>query len=89
MMARASYNEGFHAPNLVQLYSGVRKSTATGSTDTYRSTVTGFTIDGPSNRRQISQGNRLLKPETSTGKSAGVVIDVPHVRGPFGLSRLL
>jgi iron complex outermembrane receptor protein len=81
MMVRASYNEGFHAPNLVQLYSGVRKSTITGSIDTYRSTVTGLIIDGASNRRQISQGNSKLLPETSTGKSAGFVIDVPRIKG--------
>ncbi|MSU50552.1 MAG: hypothetical protein EXS37_15945 [Opitutus sp.] len=80
-MVRSSYNQGFHAPNLVQLYSGVRKSTATGSTDTYRSAVTGLIIDGPSNRRQISQGNRNLQPETATGKSAGIVIDVPRIKG--------
>lgn len=81
VMVRGSFNQGFHAPNLVQLYSGLRKATATGSTDTYRTAVTGFIIDGPSNRRQISQGNRLLKPETSEGKSAGVVIDVPGIKG--------
>ncbi len=81
IMVRSSYNEGFHAPNLVQLYSGVRKSTATNSTDTYRSAVTGLIIDGPSNRRQISQGNRNLLPETSTGKSGGFVIDVPGIKG--------
>ena len=81
LMVRGSYNEGFHAPNLVQLYSGVRKSTATNSTDSYRSAVTGLIIDGPSNRRQISQGNPLLKPETSVGKSAGIVLDVPFVKG--------
>ncbi|MSU22311.1 MAG: hypothetical protein EXS32_00640 [Opitutus sp.] len=80
-MVRGSYNQGFHAPNLVQLYSGVRKSTATGSTDTYRSAVTGLIIDGPSNRRQISQGNRNLRSETSTGKSAGVVIEIPRLKG--------
>ena len=80
-MVRGSYNEGFHAPNLVQLYSGVRKSTATNSTDSYRSIVTGAIIDGPSNRRQISQGNRFLQPETSAGKSVGVVLDVPRIKG--------
>lgn len=81
IMVRSSYNEGFHAPNLVQLYSGVRKSTATNSTDTYRSAVTGLIVDGPSNRRQIAQGNSKLQPETSTGKSGGFVIDVPGIKG--------
>src|SRR6185436_7444431 len=53
----------------------------TGSTDSYRNPVTGFITDGPSNRRSVASGNRSLRPETSTGKSAGVVVDVPGVKG--------
>ncbi len=81
IMGRASYNEGFHAPNLAQLFTGTLIRTVTGSTDSYRSAVTGLTTDGPSNRRSVASGNRALKPETSTGKSGGVVIDVPFVKG--------
>ena len=81
LMARASYNEGFHAPNLAQLFTGTLIRTVTGSTDSYRSAVTGLTTDGPSNRRSVASGNRALKPETSTGKSGGIVIDVPYVKG--------
>jgi outer membrane receptor protein involved in Fe transport len=80
-MVRGSYNQGFHAPNLAQLFTGTLIRTVTGSTDTYRSTVTGLITDGSSNRRSIASGNRNLQPETSTGKSAGVVIDVPFVKG--------
>ena len=81
IMVRGSYNEGFHAPNLAQLFTGTLIRTVTGSTDTYRSTVTNSITDGPSNRRSVASGNRNLKPETSTGKSAGFVIDVPFVKG--------
>ncbi|MBL9202464.1 MAG: TonB-dependent receptor [Opitutaceae bacterium] len=81
MMVRGSYNEGFHAPNLAQLFTGTLIRTVTGSTDTYRSAVTGLITDGPSNRRSVASGNRQLSPETSTGKSAGVVLDVPFIKG--------
>jgi outer membrane receptor protein involved in Fe transport len=81
IMARASYNEGFHAPNLAQLFTGTLIRTVTGSTDSYRSAVTGLTTDGPSNRRSVASGNRSLEPETSKGKSGGIVIDVPYVKG--------
>lgn len=81
LMVRGSYNEGFHAPNLAQLFSGTLIRTITGSTDSYRSAVTGLTTDGPSNRRSVASGNRNLQPEESVGKSAGIVIDVPRIRG--------
>lgn len=81
VLVRASYNEGFHAPNLAQLFTGTLVRTILSSTDTYRNTVTNLATDGPSNRRSIASGNRNLKPETSTGKSAGIVFDVPKVKG--------
>jgi outer membrane receptor protein involved in Fe transport len=81
VMVRGSYNQGFHAPNLAQLFTGTLIRTVTGSTDTYRSTVTGLITDGPSNRRSVASGNRNLQPETATGKSAGIVVDVPFVKG--------
>lgn len=81
MLVRASYNEGFHAPNLAQLFTGTLIRTATGVSDNYRSAVTGLTTDGPSNRRSIASGNPNLQPEESKGKSAGIVIDVPAVKG--------
>lgn len=78
---RGSYNEGFRAPNLALLFSGSLVRTATGVTDTYRSAVTGLPTDGPSNRRTISSGNLALRPETSKGKSAGVALEIPFVKG--------
>ncbi len=81
VLVRGSYNEGFHAPNLAQLFTGTLIRTVTGSTDSYRSPVTGLPTDGASNRRSIAAGNPDLDPEESRGKSAGIVIDVPKVRG--------
>jgi outer membrane receptor protein involved in Fe transport len=77
---RASFNEGFHAPNLDELFTG-KLQRIVSSTDTYRSIVTGLPTDGPTNRITIAQGNLNLKPETSTGKTAGIVVDVPFVKG--------
>lgn len=81
VMVRASYNEGFKAPNLAQLFTGTLTRTVTGSNDTYRSPVTGLPTDGPSNRRSIAAGNPNLQPEESEGKSAGIVFDLPWVKG--------
>jgi iron complex outermembrane receptor protein len=81
LMVRGSYNQGFHAPNLAQLFTGTLIRTVTGSTDSYRSAVTGLITDGPSNRRSVASGNPNLRPETATGKSAGFVVDVPQVKG--------
>ena len=80
-IVRASYNQGFHAPNLAELFTGSLIRTATNTTDAYRSVVTGLPTDGSSNRRSLSSGNLALKPETSVGRSFGVVIDVPRVSG--------
>ena len=80
-MVRASYNQGFRAPNLAQLFTGTLIRTVTGSTDTYRSAVTGLTTDGPSNRRSVASGNPDLAPELSTGNSAGIVVEVPRIKG--------
>jgi outer membrane receptor protein involved in Fe transport len=81
IMVRSSYNQGFHAPNLAQLFTGTLIRTVTGSTDTYRSAVTNAITDGPSNRRSVASGNRNLQPEKSTGKSAGIVVQVPGIKG--------
>jgi len=77
---RASYNQGFVAPNLAELFTGQLELGVT-ATDTYRFPVTGLPTDGSANRLEISSGNLALKPEKSRGKTAGVVVDVPHVRG--------
>ena len=80
-MVRGSYNQGFKAPNLAQLFTGTLTRLNLSVTDTYRNPVTGLPTDGPANRRSIGQGNPNLQPEKSTGKSGGIVIDVPWVKG--------
>jgi outer membrane receptor protein involved in Fe transport len=81
LLVRASHNRGFRAPNLAQLHSGTAIRTVTESTDTYRNGVTGLLTDGATSRRSIVSGNRNLAPETSTGKSLGVVLEIPRVPG--------
>lgn len=81
IMVRGSYNEGFHAPNLAQLFTGSKNSTLLSATDSYRSDVTQLGPDGPSNRRQVASGNTKLRPETSKGKSVGIVVDLPGIKG--------
>ncbi len=81
VMVRASRNAGFRAPNLAQLFTGTLVRTVPNSTDTYRSIVTGAIGDGPTNRRSVASGNRTLRPEKSTGKSVGLVVEVPGVSG--------
>ena len=81
LIVRGSYNEGFHAPNLAQLFTGSLVRTQSNVTDSYRSAVTGLPTDGSSNRRSIASGNQALQPENSKGRSAGLVIEVPHMKG--------
>lgn len=80
-LVRASYNEGFHAPNLAQLFTGSLVRTQSNIADGYRLPVTGLAVDAAGNRRSLASGNRTLKPETSAGRSVGVVLDVPRVNG--------
>lgn len=79
-VVRASYNEGFRAPNLAQLFTAelVR---STGQTDSYRSSVTLLPSDGSINRLFRRSGNQDLRPEEAEGKSVGTVVDVPFVKG--------
>jgi len=80
LMLRASFNEGFSAPNLPTLYAPTQFSIdiAPGVTDPYRNPVTN---EGAYVQRMIFNGNRGLRPVTSIGKSAGLVLDVPKVKG--------
>jgi iron complex outermembrane recepter protein len=80
VMIRASYNEGFTAPNLPLLYSPSQFTAGggAGSVDPYRNPAT---REGAYPIRNYQIGNRDLKPTDSRGRSAGIVIDVPKVRG--------
>lgn len=80
VLLRASYNEGFRAPNLAQLFTGelVRSSS---QQDTYRNSVTLLPSDGAQNRLFRRSGNQNLRPEEAEGLSVGVVVDVPVFKG--------
>ncbi len=80
VMVRGSYNQGFRAPNLSVLYSADLPRQRT-IADPYRVPVTvNLPIDN-SSRAFSLLANPNLKPEESTGKTAGLVIDVPLVKG--------
>lgn len=81
LMVRASRSHGFRPPSLPALYRGSFIATALNSQDTYRSGVTQLLTDQGLNRINRVEGNRDLQPEKSKGISAGLVIDVPRVRG--------
>jgi len=80
VMIRGSYNEGFRAPNLAVLNQKER-TIVQAYADTYRVPVTGLASDGTVNRTYTTAGNAELEPEFSEGRSAGIVIDVPRIRG--------
>lgn len=83
MLVRGTYAEGFLAPSLAQLAQDDIFRTNTGRTDRYRFPVTADTfVDGPSaNTRELRAGNPNLRPEESESYSAGVVMEVPFLRG--------
>lgn len=80
MMLRGSYNEGFMAPSLAALYTSPRWSISAGAgdIDSYRNPVTN---EGPYIARNYFGGNPGLKAAESEGKTGGIVIDVPRVKG--------
>ncbi|MEO6002371.1 MAG: TonB-dependent receptor [Opitutus sp.] len=80
LMVRASYNEGFMAPSLAALYTSPRWSISAGAgeIDRYRDPVT---KEGPAVQRNYFGGNPNLKASESVGKTAGVVVDVPVLKG--------
>ncbi|HEY0946285.1 MAG TPA: TonB-dependent receptor [Opitutaceae bacterium] len=77
---RGSVAESFRAPNLVQTnVTPLRRQI--GADDPYRFTVTALPTDGTSQRTVFRQGNQDLEPEEAKTWVAGVVVDVPKVRG--------
>lgn len=84
LLVRASYNEGFLAPDLATMHQPTSFSVASppGSTDTTYNTFFGATpaVFWPGTKN-YSLANGDLKPEESTGISAGVVFEVPGIKG--------
>ncbi len=73
---RASLGKGFRAPSLTELYQpqtiGV---TAPGVSDPTRCPTTGSSIDCSTQFPILLGGNTALKPETSTNRSIGLVLE--------------
>lgn len=80
VMLRGSYNEGFMAPSLAALYTSPRWSISAGAgdIDPYRNPVTN---EGPYIARNYFGGSPTLKAAESKGKTGGIVVDVPFVKG--------
>jgi len=77
---RGSVAESFRAPNLVQTnITPLRRQI--GAADPYRSEVTGLPSDGSTQRTVFRQGNERLEPETAKTWVAGMVVEVPKIRG--------
>lgn len=82
LMLRGSYNEGFRAPTLAQVFVGEIIRRNTGEPDPYRADVTGTAADlGVESRQVIRGGNPDLGPEEAKARNFGVVLDVPFVEG--------
>ena len=86
LMVRGSLNQGFRAPDLADLYQPASFSVGTppGSRDPARNnffTLAGLAPDGFVLTQSYTLANPLLKPETSVGRSIGIAVDIPMVKG--------
>ncbi len=78
LLARASFTEGFKAPNLAQLFTGQIPRRTEGVQDPYRANVTGTPADlGDVSREIIRGGNVNLQPEESETVTWGLVLQPP------------
>lgn len=79
LLLRGSYNEGFRAPAVVELYTPAIGRRNEGFIDTARVGQP----DAASNvsKRTVTGGNPNLQPEESESYNAGLVIDVPFLKG--------
>ncbi len=80
LMVRGSYNEGFTAANLPTLYAPTQFTVDSppGVVDPYLATSLGTSAYV---QRNFSSGNPKLLPVESKGKSYGIVLEVPLVKG--------
>ncbi len=84
LLARASYTEGFKAPNLAQLFTGEIPRRTEGVQDPYRADVTGTAADlGDVSREIIRGGNVSLQPEESETTTIGLVLQPPGANSFF------
>jgi outer membrane receptor protein involved in Fe transport len=86
MLLRASLNQGFQAPDMTRVYapSSYSRASPPGELDTVRSnffTGAGRPADTRVLRLNYSVANHDLQPEISKGKSAGLVVELPGIKG--------
>ncbi|MCM2274476.1 MAG: TonB-dependent receptor [Candidatus Didemnitutus sp.] len=81
LLFRASYNESFRAPNLVQTNTSPLQRSVSGVSDPYRFTVTNVITDGSVSRTVFRQGNDQLDPEESRIATVGFAFEVPKIKG--------
>ncbi len=86
LMMRASLNKGFRAPVLSDLYQPPAFTIASppGNRDNARNNLfvaAGLAQDQQVLNRTYTLANSLLGPETSEGRSVGIVLDVPKLKG--------
>lgn len=77
---RASYNESFRAPNLAQTNT-TPLLRVNYTADPYREDVTNSAADDSAPRKTFRQGNDRLNPERAKNFGAGMVLDMPGIRG--------
>lgn len=79
LLLRASYNEGFRAPTVVELYTPAVGRRNEGFIDTARAGQP----DAVSSvsKRVVTGGNSALEPEGSKSYNLGFVVDVPVLKG--------
>ena len=80
LLVRASYNESFRAPNLVQTNTQPLQRSVSGVTDPYRFEVTNIINDGSVSRTVFRQGNASLRPEESRIATVGFAAEVPGIK---------
>jgi len=81
LLARASYNESFRAPNLVQTNPDPIQRSVSGITDYYRVGIPGAIDSGSRSRKVFRGGNAELDPETADTILLGIVIEPPFLKG--------
>ena len=88
MMVRASINKGFRAPDLASLYQPPAFSVGSppGTRDAVRNnfltqTSVGLPADVQVLAKTYSISNPSLQPEESEGRSVGIAVDVPKIKG--------
>jgi iron complex outermembrane receptor protein len=83
VMFRASFEDGFRAPNLAALNTPTRSSVGT-ATDPYYNGIPTSSLginDGSAQRFTTTGVASSLKPEKAQSGSFGLVVDVPYVEG--------